>query len=146
MSITKFKGQPVQIAGEFVKAGAAAPDFELVKTDLSTLSLKDLRGKQVILNIFPSLDTGVCAASVRKFNKLAAELPGTVVLAVSKDLPFAHARFCTVEGIENVVPVSDFRKTSFDERVAGSFGGGHRRGRQSRLYRIGARDHAGARL
>ena len=72
MSITKFKGQPVQIAGEFVKAGAAAPDFELVKTDLSTLSLKDLRGKQVILNIFPSLDTGVCAASVRKFNKLAA--------------------------------------------------------------------------
>ena len=73
------------------------------------------RGKQVILNIFPSLDTGVCAASVRKFNKLAAELPGTVVLAVSKDLPFAHARFCTVEGIENVVPVSDFRKTSFDE-------------------------------
>ena len=85
MSITKFKGQPVQIAGEFVKAGAAAPDFELVKTDLSTLSLKDLRGKQVILNIFPSLDTGVCAASVRKFNKLAAELPGTVVLAVSKD-------------------------------------------------------------
>lgn len=64
---------------------------------------------------FPSLDTGVCAASVRKFNKLAAELPGTVVLAVSKDLPFAHARFCTVEGIENVVPVSDFRKTSFDE-------------------------------
>ncbi len=93
MSITKFKGQPVQIAGEFVKAGAAAPDFELVKTDLSTLSLKDLRGKQVILNIFPSLDTGVCAASVRKFNKLAAELPGTVVLAVSKDLPFAHARF-----------------------------------------------------
>jgi thioredoxin-dependent peroxiredoxin len=103
MSITKFKGQPVQIAGEFVKAGAAAPDFELVKTDLSTLSLKDLRGKQVILNIFPSLDTGVCAASVRKFNKLAAELPGTVVLAVSK------------EGIENVVPVSDFRKTSFDE-------------------------------
>lgn len=105
----------MQIAGEFVKAGAAAPDFELVKTDLSTLSLKDLRGKQVILNIFPSLDTGVCAASVRKFNKLAAELPGTVVLAVSKDLPFAHARFCTVEGIENVVPVSDFRKTSFDE-------------------------------
>ena len=119
MSITKFKGQPVQIAGEFVKAGAAAPDFELVKTDLSTLSLKDLRGKQVILNIFPSLDTGVCAASVRKFNKLAAELPGTVVLAVSKDLPFAHARFCTVEGIENVVPVSDFRKTSFDGPLKG---------------------------
>ena len=86
----------MQIAGEFVKAGAAAPDFELVKTDLSTLSLKDLRGKQVILNIFPSLDTGVCAASVRKFNKLAAELPGTVVLAVSTCLSlmrvFARSR------------------------------------------------------
>ena len=95
MSITKFKGQPVQIAGEFVKAGAAAPDFELVKTDLSTLSLKDLRGKQVILNIFPSLDTGVCAASVRKFNKLAAELPGTVVLAerpAFRSCAFLHGR------------------------------------------------------
>ena len=68
MATTKFKGQPVQIAGEFVEVGAAAPDFELVKTDLTTLSLKDLRGKQVILNIFPSLDTGVCAASVRKFH------------------------------------------------------------------------------
>ena len=72
-------------------------------------------GKNVILNIFPSLDTGVCATSVRKFNKLAAGLPDTVVLAISKDLPFAHARFCTTEGIENVVPLSDFRFSDFDE-------------------------------
>ena len=93
-----------------------APAFELVKTDLTNLSLKEMRGKTVILNVFPSLDTGVCAASVRKFNKMAAELPDTVVLAISKDLPFAHARFCTVEGIENVVPLSDFRASDFDQK------------------------------
>ncbi len=116
MSTTKFKGAPVKIAGKFIEKGAVAPDFALVKTDLSALSLKDLKGKNVVLNIFPSLDTSVCAASVRKFNKLAAGLPNTVVLAVSKDLPFAHARFCTTEGIENVIPVSDFRTSDFDEK------------------------------
>ena len=108
MATTKFKGQPVKVIGEFIKVGSVAPDFELVKTDLSSFSLKELNGKNVILNIFPSLDTGVCATSVRKFNKLAAGLPDTVVLAISKDLPFAHARFCTTEGIENVIPLSDF--------------------------------------
>lgn len=106
----------MQLAGEFVRTGAMAPDFELVKTDLSTLSLKDLMGKTVVLNIFPSLDTGVCATSVRRFNKLAAGLADTVVLAISKDLPFAHARFCTVEGIENVIPASDFRASNFDAK------------------------------
>lgn len=116
MSMTKFQGTPVQLAGEFVRVGDMAPAFELVKTDLTNLSLKEMRGKTVILNIFPSLDTGVCAASVRKFNKMAAELPDTVVLAISKDLPFAHARFCTVEGIENVVPLSDFRASDFDQK------------------------------
>ncbi|HJA98100.1 MAG TPA: thiol peroxidase [Candidatus Alistipes avicola] len=116
MSMTKFQGTPVQLAGEFVRVGDMAPAFELVKTDLTNLSLKEMRGKTVILNVFPSLDTGVCAASVRKFNKMAAELPDTVVLAISKDLPFAHARFCTVEGIENVVPLSDFRASDFDQK------------------------------
>ena len=115
MATTKFKGQPVKVIGEFIKVGTVAPDFELVKTDLSSFSLKELNGKNVILNIFPSLDTGVCATSVRKFNKLAAGLPDTVVLAISKDLPFAHARFCTTEGIENVIPLSDFRFSDFDE-------------------------------
>ena len=115
MATTKFKGQPEKVIGEFIKVGAVAPDFEMVKTDLSSFSLKELNGKNVILNIFPSLDTGVCAASVRKFNELAAGLPDTVVLAVSKDLPFAHARFCTTEGIENVIPLSDFRCSDFDE-------------------------------
>ncbi len=75
MATTKFKGQPVKVIGEFIKVGSVAPDFELVKTDLSSFSLKELNGKNVILNIFPSLDTGVCATSVRKFNKLAAGLP-----------------------------------------------------------------------
>lgn len=77
MATTKFKGQPVKVIGEFIKVGSVAPDFELVKTDLSSFSLKELNGKNVILNIFPSLDTGVCATSVRKFNKLAAGLPDT---------------------------------------------------------------------
>ena len=104
MATTNFKGQPVKLIGEFIQVGKVADDFELVKTDLSSFSLKDLNGKNVILNIFPSLDTSVCATSVRKFNKMAAGLKDTVVLAISKDLPFAHGRFCTTEGIENVIP------------------------------------------
>ncbi|WP_295935392.1 thiol peroxidase [uncultured Alistipes sp.] len=115
MATTKFKGSPVHTAGEFIATGAQAPGFELVKSDLSTLKLNDLKGKRIVLNIFPSLDTAVCATSVRKFNKLAASLPDTVVVAVSKDLPFAHARFCTTEGIDNVVPASDFRASGFDK-------------------------------
>lgn len=115
MATTKFKGQPVKLIGEFIQVGKVAPDFRLVKTDLSPFSLKEMKGKNVILNIFPSLDTSVCATSVRKFNQLAAGLKNTVVLAISKDLPFAHARFCTTEGIENVIPLSDFRFWDFDD-------------------------------
>ena len=114
MATTKFTGKPVQIGGNFIKVGQPAPNFELVKTDLSNLSLNSLKGKNVVLNIFPSLDTSVCATSVRKFNKLAAEMKDTVVLAISKDLPFAHARFCTTEGINDVIPLSDFRTSDFD--------------------------------
>ena len=116
MATTKFKGQPVKIIGEFIKVGTVAPDFELVKTDLSSFFLKDLKGKNVILNIFPSLDTSVCATSVRKFNKLAASLPDTVVLAISKDLPFSHARFCTTEGIDKVITLSVFRCSCFEDK------------------------------
>lgn len=115
MATTNFKGNPVKLIGEFIQVGKVAPDFELVKSDLSSFSLKDLKGKTVVLNIFPSMDTGVCAASVRKFNKLAAGLDDTVVLAISKDLPFAQGRFCSAEGIENVIPLSDFRISDFDE-------------------------------
>ena len=115
MAATKFKGTPVKVSGEFIEVGVYAPDFQLVKADLSTLSLKDLKGKNVILNIFPSIDTPVCAISVRKFNEKAAQYPDTIVLAISKDLPFASGRFCSAEGIENVIPLSDFRKTDFDK-------------------------------
>jgi len=92
MATTNFKGQPVKLIGEFIQVGKVAPDFELVKSDLSSFALKDLKGKNIVLNIFPSLDTGVCATSVRKFNKMAAGMKDTVVLAISKDLPDASAR------------------------------------------------------
>ena len=95
MATTLFQGTPVALAGEFIQKGAQAPDFSLVKGDLSTFSLADAKGKFVVLNIFPSMDTGVCAASVRKFNKLAAEMENTLVLAISKDLPFAQDRKST---------------------------------------------------
>ena len=113
MSVTNFKGAQVNISGELPKVGVVAPDFTLVKGDLSEINLSDLKGKYVVLNIFPSLDTGVCAASVRKFNKEAASLPNTVILAISADLPFAAGRFCTTEGIENVVPASVYRNPEF---------------------------------
>lgn len=112
MTKTTFQGMPVTLAGEFIKTGNIAPDFSLVKGDLSNLSLADVKGKYVLMNIFPSMDTGVCAASVRKFNQLASKMNNTVILAISKDLPFAQGRFCTNEGIENVIPLSDYRYTS----------------------------------
>lgn len=113
MATITFKGGKVNTSGELPAKGTAAPDFTLVKSDLSEISLKDLKGKKIILNIFPSIDTGVCAASVRKFNKEAAGFSNTVVLAISADLPFAAGRFCTTEGIENVHPASVFRNPEF---------------------------------
>lgn len=113
MATVTLKGNPIHISGELPATGSAAPDFRLVKTDLSELSLSELKGKKVLLNIFPSLDTGVCAASVRKFNEKAAGLDNTVVLAISKDLPFAMGRFCSTEGIENVISLSVFRDKDF---------------------------------
>ena len=112
-----FKGIIVTLLGTFVTPGTKAPDFNLVKNDLSEYTLNENKGKYVVLNIFPSLDTGVCATSVRRFNQMASELPNTTVLCISKDLPFAQSRFCTVEGIDNVVPLSDFRHiSSFGEK------------------------------
>ena len=112
MATTKFKGNEVHLDGTFIPLGATAPQVELIKNDLSAFTLDEHRGKYVVLNIFPSIDTGVCAASVRKFNKLAASTPNTVVLCISRDLPFAQSRFCGAEGIENVVTLSDFRRES----------------------------------
>jgi len=113
MAKITFKGNPLNTIGNLPLPGSKAPDFSLVKSDLGTLKLSDLKGKSLILNIFPSLDTSVCATSVRKFNELAAGKPDVTVLAISKDLPFAHGRFCTTEGIKNVVTLSGFRDTAF---------------------------------
>ncbi len=113
MAQLNFKGNPVHTNGNLPKVGEKAPDFTLVKNDLSRASLSDYKGKKVVLNIFPSIDTGVCATSVRTFNQDAANLENTVVLCVSKDLPFANARFCGAEGISNVETLSDFDGGSF---------------------------------
>ncbi|MDH6354270.1 thiol peroxidase [Dysgonomonas sp. PH5-45] len=113
MTKIKFSGNEVNTSGNLPENGSLAPKFVLVKKDLTEVSLSDFKGKYVVLNIFPSLDTGVCAASVRKFNKEVVGLPNTVVLAISADLPFAAGRFCTAEGIENVIPASVFRNAEF---------------------------------
>ncbi len=115
MKKVNFKKHPVKLGGSLPETGKKAPAFELVKSDLATIALEDLKGKTLVLNIFPSLDTSVCATSVRKFNTLAANMKDTLVLAISRDLPFAHTRFCTTEGIANVIPLSDFRCTSFSK-------------------------------
>ena len=109
---TTFKGTPIRLEGHFPQAGETAPDFFLTKNDLSDFSLKDGEGEYLILNIFPSLDTGVCATTVRRFNQMAASLPGAMVLCISKDLPFAQNRFCAAEGIDHTILLSDFRYTS----------------------------------
>lgn len=113
MSKITFKGNPVNTGGTLPAVGTKAPEFTLVKSDLSEVNLADLKGKNIVLNIFPSIDTGVCATSVRRFNKDAAGLENTVVLAVSADLPFAGGRFCGAEGIENVHTASVFRNPEF---------------------------------
>lgn len=113
MANITFRGTPVNTSGNLPAVGATAPDFSLISSELAEVSLSDYKGKNVVLNIFPSLDTGVCAASVRRFNKEAAELDNTVVLGISADLPFAAGRFCSTEGIDNVITLSTFRGTSF---------------------------------
>ena len=113
MATITFKGNPVHTSGDLPKTGTKAPDFRITKTDLSETSLSDYKGKRIVLNIFPSIDTGVCAASVRQFNAKAQEMKNTAVLCVSMDLPFAHSRFCGAEGLTNVVSASVFRSPGF---------------------------------
>lgn len=108
---TAFKDETVTTVGQLPAQGDRAPEYSLVGSDLSPVATQDFAGRTVVLNIFPSLDTGVCAASVRRFNELASELENTTVLCVSADLPFAQARFCGAEGIDNVVVASSFRST-----------------------------------
>ncbi len=109
METVFFKGSPMHTCGELPVAGSEAPIFALVAKDLTELNLHDYKGKRIVLNIFPSLDTDVCAASVRRFNKDASSLKNTVVLCVSMDLPFAASRFCVANDIENVYTASGFR-------------------------------------
>jgi thiol peroxidase len=112
MATIALKGNPIHTVGSLPSVGSKAPDFKLTKENLSDVSMKDFAGKKIILNIFPSIDTGVCATSVRKFNEAAAKLDNTVVVGVSKDLPFALKRFCAAEGIDKVVTTSALRPDS----------------------------------
>lgn len=111
MSTVTLKGNPVSIGGNFPKTGDTAPDFQLADAKRNLVSLNEYAGKRKVLNIFPSIDTPTCATSVRTFNKRASEVPNTVVLCISADLPFAQSRFCGAEGLENVVTLSTFRDT-----------------------------------
>ena len=113
MASVTLKGNTINTLGTLPSTGSKAPEFQLTKNYLSTVKLSDYQGSRVVLNIFPSVDTGTCAQSVRQFNQEAAELDNTIVLCVSKDLPFAQARFCGAEGIDNVEMLSDFRDGSF---------------------------------
>ncbi len=113
MAQITFKGDPVHTIGELPKIGDKAPDFLLTKTDLSDISLKDVSGKKVILNIFPSIDTPVCSISVARFNEEISKFDNAIVIGASLDLPFAHARFCEAEGIKNVTTASELRNREF---------------------------------
>jgi thioredoxin-dependent peroxiredoxin len=113
MAQTKLGPNPANTIGELPSTGTQAPDFVLTTNDMKDVSLKDFAGKNVVLNIFPSIDTNVCATSTREFNKRVTSIDNTVVLCISKDLPFAMKRFCGAEGIDKAITVSDFRSRGF---------------------------------
>ncbi len=113
MATITLKGNTIHTVGNIPQVGTKAPDFSLIAANLSKVSLADYKGSKLVLNIFPSLDTGTCAASVRQFNKAAADLENTKVLCISRDLPFAQARFCGAEGLDNVITLSDFATGQF---------------------------------
>ncbi|BHH81963.1 thiol peroxidase [Desulforhopalus sp. 52FAK] len=115
MAKITLKGNEIETIGALPAVGSKAPEFSVVTTELAEVGLKDYSGKTVVLNIFPSIDTGICAASTRRFNSEASNVDNAVVLCVSADLPFAHGRFCEAEGLKDVVPVSVFRSAAFGE-------------------------------
>ena len=121
MAIVTLKGNALETSGELPKVGSKAPNFTLTANDLSSKSLSDFVGNKVVLNIFPSIDTGTCAQSVRTFNKEASNLENTKVLCISHDLPFAQARFCGAEGLENVINLSDYKDGSFGKTYGLNF-------------------------
>mgnify|MGYP000892658876 CR=1 FL=1 len=116
MATVTLKGNTIHTSGDLPKVGSPAPDFVVVKGDLSDVSLASFKGRKKILNIVPSLDTGVCAASAKRFNDEIKKLSDTVVLTISMDLPFAQDRFCKAEHIENVITLSDMRKKDFGKK------------------------------
>lgn len=124
MASVTLKGNALSTIGNLPSAGSQAPNFTLIKNDLSAVQLSDYIGKKIVLNIFPSVDTGTCAQSVRQFNEEAAELENTTVLCISKDLPFAQARFCGAEGIKNVEMLSDFKDGNFGKAYQVDFSNG----------------------
>ena len=136
MARITFKGKEVKTLGSLPEVGTQAPEFTFTRSDLSEVTLSEFAGKNVVLNIFPSIDTPVCAASVRRFNEVANRLANTVVLCVSMDLPFAHKRFCAAEGLENVGPVSEFRHASFGDIYAVRIDEGDLKGLLSRVVLV----------
>ncbi len=132
MASVTLGGTPVETLGSLPNVGEKAPDFKLIANDLSVKTLSDFAGSKVVLNIFPSIDTGTCAQSVRTFNKEAVELSNTQVVCVSRDLPFAQARFCGAEGIDQVSTLSDFKDGSFGKDYSLEFSSGPFEGLHSR--------------
>lgn len=141
MSQITLKGNSINTSGNLPEKGTGASDFNLRTTELGNKALNDYKGKRLVLNIFPSIDTGVCAASVRKFNEKAAELDNTSVLCISRDLPFAQKRFCGAEGIDNVEMLSDFEDGSFGDNYGLTITDGPMKGLHSRCVVVLDEDH-----
>ncbi len=136
MAQVKFKGNPVTTLGELPAVGTQAPGFRLTGGDLGDVSLADFAGSKVVLSIFPSIDTPVCAASVRRFNEAASSMKDTKVLCISADLPFASGRFCAAEGLKNVATLSTFRSPEFGKEYGVAIAEGPLRGLLSRAVVI----------
>jgi thioredoxin-dependent peroxiredoxin len=132
MATVTLKGNPVNVGGNFPKAGDSAPDFHLTAGDLSDVSLASYAGKRKVLNIVPSLDTPTCAKSTRVFNEKASGMSNTVVLVIAADLPFAMSRFCGAEGLKNVVTLSTFRDKDFHTKYGVDIADGPLRGLTAR--------------
>lgn len=141
MTSLTFKGNKIETVGSFPKVGELAPDFKLVQSDLSELSLSDLKGKKVIFNIFPSIDTPVCALQLKKFSQAASAIDDAVLLFASLDLPFAFSRFCGAEGITNAITASDYRSQSLEESYGVKMQGGPLDGLYARAVLILNENH-----
>ena len=141
MAKITLQGNPIKTIGKLPKKGKKAKKFKAVANDLSTVRLKDFKGERLVLNVFPSLDTGTCAKSVREFNQRASDLDNTKVLCISRDLPFAQARFCGAEGIENVITLSDFNKGKFGKKYGLTIKNGPLKGLFSRAIIVLDKDH-----